>query len=108
METLEELRAGPAARGVAAVPAVGAFRKAMSSFPTGVILPRLSLMDEGSRQRTADPQSQSIQLPREPMLQRCCVSIHQGPPAANIKLKPCIGTACLNDELPASSRIAYL
>jgi flavin reductase (DIM6/NTAB) family NADH-FMN oxidoreductase RutF len=71
MEALQELRAGSVASGVAAVPAVSAFRQAMSSFPTGVTVVTVATGD-GSMYGVTVNSFSSVSL--DPMLVLVCLN----------------------------------
>jgi hypothetical protein len=71
MEALQELRAGSAASGVAAVAAVSAFRKAMSSFPTGVTVVTVAAGDDAMYGVTVNSFT-SVSL--DPMLVLVCLN----------------------------------
>jgi flavin reductase (DIM6/NTAB) family NADH-FMN oxidoreductase RutF len=71
MEALQELRAGSVASGVAAVPAVSAFRQAMSSFPTGVTVVSVATGD-GSMYGVTVNSFSSVSL--DPMLVLVCLN----------------------------------
>ncbi len=71
MEALQELRAGSAASGVAAAPAVSAFRQAMSSFPTGVTVVTVATGDDAMYGVTVNSFT-SVSL--DPMLVLVCLN----------------------------------